>query len=213
MGTGEEQDFSGDIVTTTFAYNVHADSDFLIAFFMCYHDPGAFAVATYDGVNLIEEDTPIYANPVRIGCWYLTNPATGNNNFVFTWANNERPWITIADFQGVHQGNPIYTSARNTGNGKVQGGPINTLPLGYTVEAIAKGHTDWDVFSPTGGQAVHQDAATSTTGIFSARLASLDPGGLSSVNLTWSTSVVRVWHQLAKSLRNRVPLNRLLMVG
>ena len=102
LGTGEEEDFSADIVTTTFAYNVNVLSDFLLAFFVCGNDPGAFAVATYDGVNLTEEDPVTYLNPVRIGCYHLVAPATGNNNFIFTWANNARPWIAIADFQGVH---------------------------------------------------------------------------------------------------------------
>ena len=214
MGTGEYQNFAGGFITTkTFAYDVHADSDFLIAFFAVYNDPGAITVATYNGDNLIVEDAVIYANPIRIGSFYLTNPSTGVNDFIFTWTNAEMPWITIADFQGVHQGSPIYATERHTGNGKILGGSIDTLPLGYTLDMTVKGHTDADTFTATGGQTVHSGAATSLTGIFRGLFSSLDPGGAPSVSPTYSISRVRAWHQLAKSLRNRVPLNQLLMIG
>jgi hypothetical protein len=214
MGHGEEQDFASDRTTDTFAYSVNAESDFLVCFFECGNDPGAFVTYTYNSVSMTVEETVEYTNPNRIGCFYLVNPATGSNNFTFTWTNAVRPWYAIADFKGVHAGSPIYTKKRTGGSGTGGGHTIETLPLGYTVGLIAKFHTDWDTMTPISGQSWPQNAATSTGGrIVSERLELKDPAGAEVQDLFFTLSVSRTWHQLTLSLRNKVPLNQLIMVG
>jgi hypothetical protein len=213
-GTGESENNSSDISTKTFAYSVDPESDFLIVFFECGNDPGAFTVATYNAVAMTEIEPVQYVNPDRFGAWYLANPTTGSNNVVLTWTNALRCWITVADFKGVHSGNPIYAEQRSGGTGLTGGASIATLPLGYTIEMMSKSHTDWDNMAPTGGQTFYEDMNTSVGGrIVSSRLALLDADGYTSRNLTWSWSVSRKWHQLSYSLRNRVPINQMIMVG
>lgn len=163
------------------------------------------ANVTYDGVGLVPAGGISMGTGIRVELWYLTNPATGNNQVqVSLNGGNTAAVAGSVSLTGVSQSNPIENSAFATGNGTTASVNVNTLSNNaWVLDTLGKVHRDdadvgtgqterWNRMAGTSVDASRIRGAGSTRG-------PVTPAG--AVTMSWTLENIRDWAVGAVAVR------------
>jgi hypothetical protein len=165
---------------------------------------GATAVSavTYNGVALTLLTRNTGSTVVRTEIWYLVAPATGTHNVVLTMPSAEIFDIVASSWTNVDPVTPFGTPAGATSTSTapsvvVTGGAAN----GAIVDSLAFQASATNTSTPGAGQT---SIGTNVTGLTTANVAAASSreAGASSVTMSYTLSVSRVWAITAVPVNN-----------
>lgn len=113
----------------TFAFDCNA-GDLLVFGFASYEDVTNVGVPTYNGVNMTDSGQGTVTQvSSQVEQWYLVSPASGSNTVSISNPDGRNIAIFVSAWSGVDTGDPLDTSASNTGTDTTPSTLITTVAI------------------------------------------------------------------------------------